>query len=901
MPRPDWRAAARDYLAGARIEPRREASVVEELAQHLEARYQELCTGGMAAAEAETAVRTELAEGPQERDWRRGWRAARGLGWASWAGWRRDLRQGGRRLAHAPGFVIVAVLSLALGIGANAAVFQVLDALVLRSLPVRDPAALAQVRTKSRDRTGISAGYGEFTYALYRQIAAAQRGFRALGAWGAAEWNTARGGQARMVRGMWVSGNLFGLLGAGAARGRLIVPSDDQPGCGAPAAVLSYAYWQSAYGGAPIAGKAIWLDGHLAPIVGVTAAGFTGLETGRPFDVALPLCAEPLLDGSGALLDHPAGWWLEAMGRLKPGWTIHRAAAQLAAVAPSVLRATLPPDYDARARQQYLALGLTATPGGKGFSQLRRQYEEALWLLLALAGLVLAVACANLANLLLARHAARQPELALRAALGATRSRLIRQLLAECLILAAGGVAGGAAIAEICSRVLARAFGGSADPVFLNLSPDWRLLGFLAALAVIACLLFGLAPALIASRVPPAAALQSGGRGLAGGGGRLRRGLAIGQVALALVLLVSALLFVATLRNLLTVNTGFRKTGVLVAAMDLTPLHLTAPQRIPYRRLLLARLQRLPGVASAATLVIVPESGDLFGHIVRVNGAGSRRHLPWFNVVSPGYFATFGTPLLAGRDFNTGDGIGSPLVAIVTQAFSRQYLGGGNPVGRSFRIEGNRGTLGPAYRIVGMAADFRYFDPRQAPHPVVFLAQAQNDSPGVCTVALRAASGDAGALTGEVRQAVAAVNPAISIRFQTIAAILKGNVQQQQLTASLAGLFGGLAVLLALVGLYGVIAYSAAQRRNEMGVRLALGATPGRITRLVLAEAGWLLATGLAIGAVLAWLAGRAAASLLFGVRPADPAVLAGAVIGLGAAGLLAALAPARRAAAADP
>lgn len=791
-----------------------------------------------------------------------------------------------------------------MGIGANTAIFQVLDALVLRSLPMREPARLARVRTQSRSRSGRVTGYGEFTYALYRRIAAAQQGFRSLGAWGTTQWNTARGGEARLVRGMWVSGNLFGLLGTGAAQGRLILPSDDvsdRTGCGAPAAVLSYAYWQRAYGGAPVAGKTIWLDGHLAPIVGVTAAGFTGLETGRSFDVALPLCAEPLLDGPHALLPNPEGWWLEAIGRLRRGWTVQRAAAQLSAIAPAVLTATLPPEFGARDRAEFLKLGLAAAPAGRGFSELRQQYEEPLWLLLALAGLVLAVACANLGNLLLARLAARQPELALRAALGASRARLVRQLLAECLLLAAGGVVGGAAIAEVCSRALAHAFGSTGDPAFLNLAPDWRLLGFLAALAIAACLLFGLAPAMIASRTPPAEALKSGGRGIAGGGGRLRRGLAVAQVALSLVLLVSALLFAGTLRNLMAVNTGFRKSGVLIAGMNLTPEHLGAGQRIAYRRRLLARLQRLPGVASAAAILIVPATGEAWNGFVKIAGAGGKPGLPWFNEVSPGYFATFGTPLLTGRDFDAGDRAGSPRVAIVTQAFARQYLGGRNPVGRTFRIEQDRGKWGPSIQIVGMAADYRYMDPAQPPAPVVFLARAQDDSPGPCIVALRAASGDARALTGEVRQAMAAVNPAISIRFQTVHAILQGDVRQQRMTASLAGFFGGLAVLLALVGLYGVIAYSAARRRNEMGVRLALGATPGRITRLVLAEAGWLLGIGLGIGAVLAWLAGRAAASLLFGVRPADPAVMAGAVIGLGAAGLLAALAPARRAAAADP
>ncbi|MGH9535999.1 MAG: ADOP family duplicated permease [Terriglobales bacterium] len=892
---PDWRAAARDFLAGARLEAAREAGVAEELAQHLEARYQELRGGGMTEADAERAVRAELAGPARAHDWQR-WRGA-----GVFSGWRRDLRQGGRRLAQSPGFVIVAVLSLALGIGANAAIFQVLDGLVLRSLPARNPATLAQVRTRSQNRSGNVMAYGEFTYPLYRRIATAQQGFSGLGAWGTAQWNTARGGEAHFVQGMWVSGNLFGLLGVGAARGRLILPNDDHAGCGAPAAVLSYAYWQSDYGGAPLGGQAISLDGHLAPIVGVTAAGFMGLETGRSFDVALPLCAEPLLDRGNALLTNPAGWWLEALGRLQPGWTLHRAAAQLAAIAPAVLRATLPPEYDARTRAEYLKLGLTATPAGKGFSYLRQQYEEPLWLLLALAGLVLAVACANLANLLLARHAARQPELALRSALGASPGRLIRQLLAECLLLAAGGVIGGAAIAEVGSRALARAFGSSADPVFLNLTPDWRLIGFLTALAVLSCLLFGLAPALIASRVPPAEALKAGGRGVAGGGGRLRRGLVIGQVALSLVLLVSALLFVGTLRNLMNVNLGIRKSGILIAGMNLTTLHLPPSERIGYRRQLMGALQHLPGVASAAMIAIVPAAGEQWNGFVKIAGAGGKPGLPWFNRVSAGYFATFGTPLLAGRDFNSGDSLHSPGVAIVTQAFARQYLGGKNPVGRTFRIEQDRGQWGPAVQIVGMATDFRYSDPTRPPQPVVFLAQAQDNGPAPCIVALRAVGGDAGGLTGEVRQAVAAVNPTISIRFQTIETILQGNVRQQQMTASLAALFGGLAVLLALVGIYGVIAYSAARRRSEMGVRLALGATPGRITRLVLTEAGWLLAWGLAIGAVLAWLAGRAVDSLLFGVRPADPVVLAGAVVGLGIAGLLAALAPARHAAAADP
>lgn len=919
---PDWRAAAREFLAAARVDAGRADEVAEELAQHLEARYQEHIGAGATAAEAERATRAELDSGAIDDAWQRlgrlrrdlgsavplgaGSREAAGLG--AWlAGLGRDFRYAGRLLARSPGFTAVAILSLALGIGANAAIFNLLDALALRPLPVANPQQLAEIRIEPHREIGNAMGPDpQLTYPLWQRVAAGQRAFTSLAAWSTETLRLSGAGEVRLINGLWVSGSFFPLLGVPPAQGRLLSPGDDQPGCHAPGAVLSYGYWQSAYGGANVIGRMLPLQGYPVPILGVAAKSFSGLQPGVTFDVALPLCAEPLVDGAqggpdAEMLNRPQDWWLAAIGRLRPGSTLQEASAQLAAISPAIFAATVPADYRPVDRAQYLRYRLAAVPAGHGIAGLGGEYDGLLWLLLGLAGVVLLIACANLANLMLARAGSRRRELALRLAVGASRRHILRQLTAESALLAAAGAACGAGLAALASRGLVGLLGTERFPVFLRLALDWRVLGLLAALAALACLLFGIVPALGASRIAPAEALKAGGRGVLGGAARLRRGLVVAQVALSLVLLVTGLLFAATLRNLLGVADQFAWREVALIGGDLTPLALPVGQRSAYRQKVLARLGALPGVTSATLISSVPAEGDIWNSWIEITGAGTKNRLADFNAISPGYFRTFGTGLLAGRNFSPSDTPASPAVAIVTAAFSRQFLEGANPIGRTLRLVKGPDKLGPPIRIVGVARDEVYRNLRETPPPIVFLDAAQSAAGGPeFVVALRSGL-PAVTLRAEVSQAFTALDPRLQFFFGSLSQTIRGDLLRERLMAMLGGCFAALAALLALVGLYGVIAYLIVRRRNEIAVRMALGATRAGIVALVLREAALLLGAGLAIGALLAWLAGGTVRSMLYGVRPADARTFAAAIVGLAAAGVLAVLLPARRAAALDP
>jgi len=826
-----------------------------------------------------------------------------------------DLRFAFRQLRQAPAFTTVAVLSLALGVGANTAIFQLIDAIRLRTLPVENPGELAYIDYAPQSaRAGWwSTRSARLTSAGFAEVQAQQKVFSGVFAWSAARFNLSEGGEARYAEGLYVSGNFFPVLGVKPVRGRLLAPEDDSPGCGSPAAVLSHAFWQREFGGeASAVGRMISLDGHKLPVVGVSAPAFFGVEVGNRYDVAIPLCTDrawaqgtPGQDGRSRA-DLRAAWWLSVMGRLLPGMTVAQADAQLKAASPAFMRSTLPESYKADLSKRYLANKLEVTAGDTGVSRLRRNSERPLWILMAITGLVLLIACANLANLLLARASVREREIAVRQAMGATRWTLVRQLMTESLLLALAGTALGAGLSQVLSRALVAYFDSPRNPRFLETPFDWRILAFMTALALLTCVLFGLLPALRAAFLAPAAAMRSSGRGNTSGRERLgaRRVLVSVQVALSLVLVVGALLFVRSLQKLLATDPGFRLEGVLAVQVDFAPLRYAEERRAGFAREINDRLSTLPGVISAAQVMMTPVGGGGWDNSVGPDGAvaAASGKNAWFNRTGPGYFQTMGIGLLAGRDFNHNDVAGSPKVAIVNEAFATKYFGGANPVGRTFHLEAEAGKPEPLMQIVGLVRNTKYYNLREEFRPQGFFPMTQNDRASQETnVMVRVAGQRPEELTRAVKAALAEMNPLIRVEFRPMMTQLEDSMTTERLMAGLSGGFGVLAGLLAALGLYGVISYMVTRRRGEIGLRMALGAGREQVLRLVMKEVVLLLAIGVAAGLVLSVWAGQAAAAMLYELKPYDPMSLAAGVVALVLVALVATAAPVRRALGVDP
>ncbi len=819
-----------------------------------------------------------------------------------------DTRYASRVFRLNKSFFAVATLSLALGIGANTAIFQLLDSVRLRTLPVPRAEQLAELKIADSDHCcsgNFSDRHPYFTYAQWEQIRDHQQAFSNVFAWGDQRFDLTQSGEPRFAEGLWVSGDFFKTLQVSPLLGRLLTGKDDHLGCGSPGAVISYAFWQREFGGDPGAlGKQVSLDGHRLDIIGITPASFFGVEVGRSFDVAVPACAEPLINGENSHLAKRHHWWLAIIGRLKPGWTVKRAAAQVNAISAGVFGATVPPNYRADQAKYYTAYKLTAMPAGSGVSSLRERYQEPLFLLLGIAGLVLLTACSNLANLMLARGSAREREMAVRLAIGADRPRLIRQLLVESLILTLGGAVAGAFLAHFLTRYLVSFLSTGDNPLFIELAPDWRVLAFTAAVAILTCILFGLTPALRATQTPPAAAMKTAGRGLTADRQRfgLRRVLVVSQVALSLVLLVGALLFVRSLRNLLTLDAGFNRNGLLITGVDISRLGFKPARRAVLYRELLEDVRKTPGVEQAATADIVQISGDGWNDAIEILGhRAEKRVIPWFDRVSAGYFRTMGTPLLAGRDFDARDAVSSPEVAIVNKEFCNKFLGKANPIGKQFRILAGPGEPQHLYEIVGLVENSKYQSLRDDFKPIVFVAASQNKEPGLGTNILVRSIVPLGSLMPALRKTILRQNAGISFQFQAFKTQVEESLIRERLMATLSGFFGFLAAALATVGLYGVISYMVARRRGEIGIRIALGASRGEIIRLVIKEAVLLLLAGVIIGGVLAAATAQAATSLLYGLRPSDPATLALATLALSLVALLASILPALRAARVEP
>jgi predicted permease len=816
----------------------------------------------------------------------------------------RDARYGLRVLRRTPVFATVAIFTLALGIGANAAIFQLIDTVRFRPLPVADPQGLAEVRAEGVSGFGISANFNaQATYPLWEQIRAHQTAFASMFAWGDSQFLAGRGADVRQVRGLWVSGDFFRVLGITPERGRLFTPDDDRRGCGAGAAIVSHAFWQTALGGrdSAVGGVLTILDQPFT-IVGVTPARFTGLEVGQSFDVVLPVCSAALWGDS---LDRRDFWWLTVMGRLKPDWTIPRANEYLRALSPGLLEATLPSGYGADLTAQYRAFRFGVIPAGRGVSRLRGAYGTSLSLLFGLTGLVLLITCANLATLTLARASAREREIAVRVAIGASRLRVVSQMLIESLLVAVGGAALAIPVALLLGRALVAFLDTSTNPVALNLTADWRLISFVGTTAALTSILFGLVPALRVSFVDPIALMRQSSRGLTGDGRRARfqRGLVVGQIAVSLVLVVAALLFVQSFRKLTSVDTGFEPRGAIaVSFLDRQAAALRLEQRVAFQHQLTDEIRSVRGVAAAASSTQILLSGASWFHFFRIPSlARNEQQASRFTYVSPGYFDTLKIRILSGRDFQDFDNAGSRRVMLVNESFVHSHLGGRRPIGTTVRTIAEAGYPETTYEIIGVVGNTKYSDLREEMPPIAFVPIAQSPSLQPWAPVIVRVSGPVPAVTDAIGQRVKRLNPAITFQFIELKAQIGERLVAERTTAWLAGAFGVLALVMVTVGLYGIIAYLAVSRRHEIGIRLSLGSTRTQIVLLVLRDSLWLLALGLLIGLPLAAATMRGASALLFGLSPTDLTTMGGATVVLAAAAGLAGSVPAWRAARVSP
>ena len=814
-----------------------------------------------------------------------------------------DLKFACRQLQKNPGFTAVAILTLALGIGANTAIFQLLNAVRLKTLPVTKPQELFEVHIiGGNPGLGISdRDNSEMTYPLWEQTRQNGGMFAGLFAWGTMDLPVGHEAETRMLKCLWASGDFFSVLGLRPACGRLLGPDDDRRGSGPGGVIISYAFWQSEFGGQlSVIGQSMTLGDRVFQIVGVTPPGFFGLEVGKQFDAILPLSTRLLWWDNAERSDV---WWLRVMGRLQPGSTIKQAAGYVEAISPNLIEATLPIGYAAGTVESYRKFRLSAFPAGTGVSRLRKEYERSLWLLLGITGLVLVIACVNLANLTLARAGARMREMAVRLAIGASRARLIRQLLSESLLLAAAGAAAGAGLAHLLSRSIVWFLSTQGNRLTIDLDADWRVATFTSAVAILTCVCFGLTPALRSSRIAPAAALGAGGR-VAGPreGFALQRGLTILQMAVSLVLLAGALLLVRSFYNLATLHPGFRQDGVFVVYANFARLKPTPEGRAAFKEELLERIRSIPNVEAAALTTHVPVIGGSWTMGVHVSGGATETEgsskVAW---VGPGFFRTLAIPLLSGRDIARTDMATSPKVALVNETFVRRLLGGRNPIGARARTGAEPGYPESTYEIVGVVKDTKYGSLRGEIPPILFAPASQVPTANpVATVVVRTSAPLAGIMAA-TRQRIASLGAEILMGTQVLQTQISEGLARERLVAWLSGFFGVLAVVLVVVGLYGLVSYTTLLRRNELGVRLALGAQKGNILWLVLGQGLRLACLGIFLGLIGAVGLTRLLGTLLFDLKPTDATTLLATSLLLVVVATLACLFPARRAANADP
>jgi putative ABC transport system permease protein len=844
-----------------------------------------------------------------------------------------DLRDALRQLRKAPGFTTTAVITLALGIGATTAIFTLIHQVMLKSLPVAKPEELWRIGDKIRccNWGGYTQGddgiFSLFSWEAYKNfrtrtpeftdLAALQAGNAALGVRRA-------GSQAAADtrNGEYVSGNFFRTLGVQPWIGRLMTDADDQEGA-PPVAVMSYRIWKEKYGADPsVVGASYQINGHPFTVIGVAAPGFYGakLAGGGMPDFWLPLTSELLINGATAQLKGPSRNFLDLIGRVRPGVNPKSLEAKLKVEFHNWLASHVP-EMEPGEKQLWQQQTLHLTPGGAGVAAMRDQYQDGLRLLLVAAGCVLLVACGNLANLMLARGLKDRAETSIRMAMGASRQRLVRKALVESVLLSVVGGALGVAVAYAGTRLilyLAFQTGGSNNYVPIDATPSWPVLLFTFGISLLTGIIFGIAPAWMTSHADPVEALRGANRSVSGRRSWAQKSLVIGQAAMSLILLSAAALLGRSLRNLEHQDFGFETEGRYIAQINPMLGNYKPDTLEPLFRQIDDRLLQIPGVRMVAPALYAPMTGDSWNDSIRIQGRpepGAKEHMSagWARVM-PGFFETLGTKIVLGRPINEEDTAATRKVVVINEAFARKFFKGQNPIGQHFGP--GKIKYSSTYEIVGVVRDMRYmtYDYKDPVGPMYWLPEAQSvqwDDPAYQGGEISSrylsniviwAPGDPPGMEERVRKALNSVDPNLVLyEVDPYTKIVSADFQQQNMIATLTTLFGVLGLLLAAVGLYGVMAYMVEQRTGEIGVRMALGADRGSVVKMVLRGAFSQVGIGLALGIPAAIGAGKLMTDQLFGVKPWDPVMLSVATLLLALAALLASVIPARRAAGVEP